>query len=254
MIPQSTSEGVLGEIFSSIQGEGPLVGRRQIFVRMAGCNLSCRYCDTPGFAGLQKSCRIESRAGSGGFFEMENPLSPEQVALQIDQLSGPGLHSVSLTGGEPLCQSEFVAALARECRVRGHKTYLETNGFSVHRFTSILDHLDYAAVDLKLPCHQACPAEEWEALIKNELDCLDAAFQAGVYAIAKVVILAETPDWEVERVCRGLEGLDALVLQPAWGALIPSPRLHRLHEVALGNLSPEMVMVIPQVHRLLGVL
>jgi len=36
----------IAEIFSSIQGEGLYVGRRQIFIRFCGCNLNCRYCDT----------------------------------------------------------------------------------------------------------------------------------------------------------------------------------------------------------------
>ena len=39
--------GYLSEIFVSFQGEGAHVGYRHLFVRLAGCNLRCRYCDTP---------------------------------------------------------------------------------------------------------------------------------------------------------------------------------------------------------------
>ena len=39
-------EAKINEIFSSIQGEGPVVGYKQLFIRFCGCNLNCNYCDT----------------------------------------------------------------------------------------------------------------------------------------------------------------------------------------------------------------
>src|SRR5664279_892850 len=94
---------VVSEIFSSIQGEGYLAGRRQIFIRLAGCNLDCSYCDTV-HAG-QNSCRIETGPGSAEFSLLQQPLQLDHV-LQIVQKWCTSLpwahHSISLTGGEPL--------------------------------------------------------------------------------------------------------------------------------------------------------
>ena len=40
------SNAIIKEIFSSIQGEGPYIGEKQLFIRFCGCNLNCAYCDT----------------------------------------------------------------------------------------------------------------------------------------------------------------------------------------------------------------
>jgi organic radical activating enzyme len=97
------SEAQLIEVFSSIQGEGLLVGCRQIFVRMALCNLACGYCDTP--YAPQPDCRIEDAPASGIFRNVHNPVALETLYNILHTWNHllPGLHhSISLTGGEPL--------------------------------------------------------------------------------------------------------------------------------------------------------
>jgi 7-carboxy-7-deazaguanine synthase len=255
-IPPSMLEGNVGEIFSSIQGEGPLIGRRQIFVRTTGCSLTCSYCDTLGFGKPVETCRIEHPPASGCFSTIPNPVSAEAVMDQIDRLRSPDLHSVSITGGEPLCQHEFVGAIARECRSSGLRVYLETNGYSASRFEEIVDVIDFAAIDLKLPSHRACHDSEWPDLIENELACTRISSEKGVYTIVKIVILSGTRVSEVEDACLGLRDIDAfVVLQPASGTQKPKSidLIHLLEKVSR-YLDPEKVAVIPQAHKLMGVM
>ena len=249
-------EGTLGEIFSSIQGEGPLVGRRQIFVRMAGCNLGCRYCDTAKFRSQAEVCMVEIPPASGRYRVIRNPLSPGKVLEEISNLRSPGLHSISITGGEPLLQPTFVRDLATSCKEVGLEVYLETNGYSSERFGTLAETLDYAAVDIKLKSHGSCDPGAWQHLLENEIECLRIAGENEVSPIAKIVILRGTKPEEVEAACQRLEGLEVfLSLQPASGADRPSSReLLQLHEVASRYLDPEMVAMIPQAHKLMGVL
>ena len=54
--PFAAKTATIQEIFSGIQGEGVLVGVRQIFLRFHGCQLHCRYCDTPATARRRLPC------------------------------------------------------------------------------------------------------------------------------------------------------------------------------------------------------
>ncbi len=255
MTPQSIDEiGSLGEIFSSFQGEGPLIGRRQIFVRTAGCNLGCSYCDSPRFRRDVEFCEVEDHPGSGLFRRAKNPVALSWTMDQILALWTVGTTSVSITGGEPLCQPEFARALAMSCAAENLPVYLETNGFSQNRFSSLISWIDFAAVDIKLPSHRACPPEKWGQLVENELSCIEGASRAGVATIAKVVILDSTSMEEIVGLCPRLEGLDvSLVLQPASGRGRPDPeKLMLLHQAASERLGE--VLVIPQAHKMMGVL
>src|SRR3989338_7588938 len=94
----------LFELFSSIQGEGLHVGERQIFIRFAGCNLTCQYCDSPQALVLSPTYKFEAVPGSHKFETHENPVEVGKLVEFVSLLDKPaGIHhSISLTGGGPL--------------------------------------------------------------------------------------------------------------------------------------------------------
>lgn len=97
----------ISEIFFSIQGEGREQGKPCMFVRCAGCNLDCRWCDS-GFA------------RSGGT-EMSTDAVLEQIWRVNPQL-------VCITGGEPLLQEKALIPLLASLHSRGIAVTIETNG------------------------------------------------------------------------------------------------------------------------------
>ena len=99
---------LVAEIFRSLQGEGVLTGTPSVFVRLAGCNLRCWYCDTP-YASWQP--------------EGES-LTIDQVVARVEQLADS---HVVLTGGEPMIFAELVPLAARLRKLGRHIT-IETAG------------------------------------------------------------------------------------------------------------------------------
>lgn len=96
----------LAEIFYSIQGEGTFTGAPAVFVRLAGCNLACRFCDTD--------------------YALRSFLSVEDVVKRVREIGG-ACPMVVLTGGEPLAQSASLA-LIDALRRDGRRVHIESNG------------------------------------------------------------------------------------------------------------------------------
>lgn len=186
----------ISEIFHSLQGEGKYTGREQVFVRFFGCNLRCAWCDTPSALGGE---------GRGHCQEY----TPEELFAQVRELWSE-CHAVSLTGGEPLLQKDFLKQFLPLLRQGGMKSYLETSGVLDQFLAEVIDAVDIVAMDFKLPSSTKCPAywEEHAAFLK-------IARQKEVFV--KAVVSSDTLKEDIARSVELIVAIDAnipLVLQP----------------------------------------
>ena len=158
------------EIFESIQGEALYIGEKQIFIRFCGCNLSCDYCDTA----FQK----EDYVTVFGLDEnLKNPVSSSELLKIINRYNAK---TISLTGGEPLLQTEF---LREFLPLANKKIYLETNGTLPDKLKEIIKFVDVVSMDIKLSCATNQPNKFGE----NE-EFIKIAKDAGKEIIAKIVL------------------------------------------------------------------
>lgn len=97
------------EIFRSIQGEGLFQGTPSTFIRLSGCNLRCRWCDTP-----------KTRNKKAG-----EEMTTDEIFGQVKRL---GLDYICITGGEPLLQQDELLSLLKDLHQDGYIVEIETNG------------------------------------------------------------------------------------------------------------------------------
>lgn len=116
------------EIYKSIQGESSFAGRPCIFVRLAGCNLRCSWCDS-------------EYTFTGGY-----KLSEDEVVSEIEKLAPVKL--VEFTGGEPLLQEREVVPLMERLLGSGYELMIETSG---ERPVETVPKAVHKIIDVKCP-------------------------------------------------------------------------------------------------------
>ena len=165
------------EVFRSIQGEGKYAGSPQVFVRFFECNMHCVWCDTPGSIGDTARDYKE--------------VSLEDLLVQVKALH-KGCHSVSITGGEPLLQVEFLTSFLPSLRREGMRIYLETNGVLPKELSRVIDDVDIVAMDMKLPS-----STKERAFWSEHEEFLAIALKKDVFI--KAVVSKDTADEDIHK-------------------------------------------------------
>ncbi|MCL1971959.1 MAG: 7-carboxy-7-deazaguanine synthase QueE [Endomicrobia bacterium] len=130
------------EVFFSYQGEGLYTGLPQIFVRFAGCNIKCGYCDTA------YSIKISDKAVYITACELLKQIKKTYKANKKSFTCGKP--SVAFTGGEPLIYAGFLAYIIPALKKEGFSIYLETNSTMPKQLKKILNLCDVVSMDFKL--------------------------------------------------------------------------------------------------------
>jgi 7-carboxy-7-deazaguanine synthase len=175
------------EIFLSLQGETRTAGWPSVFVRLTGCPLRCRYCDT-------------AYAFHGGRWMAIDPI--------LDEVAAYRPRYVTVTGGEPLAQRDCLALLGRLCDA-GYEVSLETSGaLSVEA----VDPRVVRVLDLKTPGSGECRHNRYENL----------AVLGPRDQVKFVCCDRRDYEWAREQVGRcGLTECCEVLFSPSYGTLAP---------------------------------
>lgn len=175
------------EIFTSIQGESSYAGLLCTFIRMAGCNLRCSYCDS-------------TYAYDAGMELSENEI--------INEITLIGANFVAITGGEPLLQ-EGTFHLIERLLGEGHKVLIETNG------TLSIKDIDPRAIivlDVKTP----------GSGMSEDIDVSNFDYIKPTDEIKFVITDKADYEWSKDKINRyKLKSRCQILFSPAFGKLDP---------------------------------
>ncbi|MGZ5437876.1 MAG: radical SAM protein [Pyrinomonadaceae bacterium] len=176
------------EIFHSIQGESTHAGRPCTFVRLTGCPMRCKWCDS------------EYTFTGGDHFTIE------QIMQKVRDF---GCRLVEVTGGEPLAQRETFELIRHLCDEE-YEVLIETGGYVS---TADVDARAKVILDIKCPASGEADRNDWSNLERLRADQDEVKF-----------VIADASDWEFAKKTIEQYELEtrakAILISPAWG-LVP---------------------------------
>ncbi len=247
------SLGFLSEVFISIQGEGSWVGKRQLFIRLAGCSQQCPYCDTKNTWKKKVKNWVMYDSNKWPPISYENPVLLPFLLPRVKQIMRKhAVYSVAITGGEPLEQPEFMLGLLNGLKrnIDNLEIMLETNGLEHKVIKKLKGKFDFLAMDIKLPSVAKIAgsmkkhAAFFRATEKIKKGCVKVVFgpQTPLPEIAAAALLAKRhqPSWD-------------FILQPRSGPNWSSAKNKSVLENNIGSIAKihSQLRLIPQMHKYL---
>jgi len=209
------------DLFYSFQGEGPWVGYPQLFLRFYGCNIHCDYCDEPDYSEDKKKYTLD------------------QLVSQLKQFEHYDVHSLSLTGGEPLMYADAIKEIAP---LVPYPLYLETNATLPDKLNEIKDLVTYFSIDYK-PGYEE-PFEKCLSILKGK----DNVF-------VKYILCPNFPDQDITSLASIVKPYNVpFVIQPVTPFAEVTQKASPddiLRGFSLAKQKLNDVRVIPQTHKFL---
>lgn len=212
------------------------MGKRQIFIRFAGCNINCKYCDTEN-----------SKSGDIGEY-----YSVEELNDIVQSLITPDFDSLEITGGEPLLHSDFIRKFLLKY---DYRAMLETNATLPENLLDLADVIDIVSMDIKLPEHFNSK-DEWLTVYEKELESIKVMENHNMKYYIKIVVSPTTPGQIIDDILNDLDGLVSedleVIVQPVSPMTLwdTKENLFRISELIGTQYN---VSIIPQIHRYMDI-
>jgi organic radical activating enzyme len=214
------------------------------FIRFAQCSIGCQWCDTE--CNPDKFCRVYKSDALNPAYSLRNPVGIVQIEDVLRDFSD---EVVSITGGEPLEQADFLAEFLPTLQKK--RIFLETNGICFEALKKVARYIDIISMDIKLPSSTGT-RPYW----REHAAFLDAALASGREIYIKIVVTAATTDKDINKVIKMVSAANRhipVVLQP----VTPTEKFHEsisdermLSLKRLFGLWIPNVSVTPQMHKL----